>query len=97
MDEESWQPVVFIDTNTLATREVGLVTTLERASSMINVGDTGLVITLKLVAAKTSSIVEATVISLVDSSGGAIGSVDNMGGRTVLVSSAVARPQTNSG
>ena len=81
-----WQPRgVFIDTNTPAMREVGLVTTPERAGSTINVGGVGLVITLRLIIAIASGIMETTVISLADSGGGAIGSVDNVEGRTTLV------------
>ena len=50
---------VYIDTNTPATTEVGLVTTPERAGSTINVRDVGVVITLRSVVAKTSGIMEA--------------------------------------
>ena len=69
----------------------------ERVSLTINVRDTGLVITLRPVVAKTGGIVEATVISSVDSNGDAIGSVGNVGERIAPVSSAVARSPTDSG
>ena len=66
--------------------KVGLVTTLERAGLIINIRDVGLVITLRPVVTKTGGIMEATVISPVDSGGSAIGSIDNMEGRTTLAS-----------
>ena len=49
---------VFIDTSTPATTEIELVTNPERAGSTINVGDVGLVITLRLIVTKTGGIME---------------------------------------
>ena len=46
---------VFIDTSTLITTEVGLVTTPEKAGSTTNVRDVGLVITLRPIVARTGA------------------------------------------
>jgi len=73
------------------------VTTPERAGSTINVRDVGLVITLRLVVAKTGGIMEATVILLADLGGGAINSINNVEGRTTLASSAVIKSPIDSG
>ena len=72
------------------------MTTPERDGSTINVEDIGLVITLRSIVAKTRGIMETTVISLADSDGKAIGSIDNVQGRAVLVSLAAVRSLADS-
>ena len=87
---------VFIDTGTPAMREVGLVTTPKRTDSTINVRDIKLVINLRPVIAKIGGIIKVNVISLADSSRDAICSIDGMGGRITLISSAFTRSLTGS-
>jgi len=72
-------------TSTPTTTEAGLVTTPGRAGSTTNVGDVGLVITLRPVVTKTGSVRETTVILPNDSAGNVISFVE---GRAVLISSA---------
>ena len=57
---------VFIKTNVLATREVGLV--IMGSGSTISVGESGLVITFKAVAAGIGDVVGVKIDSLVNSS-----------------------------
>ena len=85
---------VFTDTSTLTTIEVGLVTTPGRTGSTTNVGDVGLVITLRPVVTKTGGVRKTTVISQTDSAGTVIGSVE---GRAALISPAAIKSPAGSG